>query len=62
AGKPTMGFLNPRLYKHAASLNDITTGSNPGCNTNGFPAMAGWDPITGLGTLNFAKMKTALTK
>ena len=48
AGKPTMGFLNPFLYSSAgaAALNDVTTGDNPGCNTNGFPAKAGWDPVS----------------
>lgn len=47
AGKPVLGFLNPFLYSTGASaLNDITTGSNPGCNTNGFPARAGWDPVS----------------
>lgn len=47
AGKPVLGFLNPFLYSTGASaLNDITTGSNPGCNTNGFPAVAGWDPVS----------------
>lgn len=47
AGKPPLGFLNPFLYSTGASaLNDITTGSNPGCNTNGFPARAGWDPVS----------------
>ena len=46
AGKSPLGFLNPFLYSTAASsFNDITTGSNPGCNTNGFPATAGWDPV-----------------
>ena len=46
AGKPVLGFLNPFLYSHGASaLHDITTGSNPGCNTNGFPAASGWDPV-----------------
>ncbi|KAI0746562.1 family S53 protease [Daedaleopsis nitida] len=61
AGKPVLGFLNPFLYSAAgaAALNDITTGSNPGCGTNGFPARAGWDPVTGLGTPNFAKLLTA---
>lgn len=34
AGKSPLGFLNPWLYSTAASaLNDITSGSNPGCNT-----------------------------
>ncbi|KAI0823314.1 family S53 protease [Trametes gibbosa] len=61
AGKPSLGFLNPFLYSTGkAALNDITTGSNPGCNTNGFPARAGWDPVTGLGTPDFAKLKTAV--
>lgn len=47
AGKPPLGFLNPFLYSTgAAALNDITTGSNPGCNTQGFPARAGWDPVS----------------
>ncbi|EPS93872.1 hypothetical protein FOMPIDRAFT_1135359 [Fomitopsis schrenkii] len=60
AGKSPLGFLNPFLYSTAASaLNDVTTGSNPGCNTNGFPAAAGWDPVTGLGTPNFDALKTA---
>ncbi|KAJ7915134.1 family S53 protease-like protein [Mycena leptocephala] len=62
AGKSPLGFLNPFLYSAAgrAALNDITTGTNPGCNTNGFSARAGWDPVTGLGTPNFALLKTAV--
>ncbi|OSD03928.1 family S53 protease [Trametes coccinea BRFM310] len=61
AGKSPLGFLNPFLYTTGASaLNDITTGSNPGCNTNGFPARTGWDPVTGLGTPNFEKLRTAV--
>ncbi|KAH9923706.1 family S53 protease [Epithele typhae] len=62
AGKSPMGFLNPFLYSSAgaAALNDVTSGSNPGCSTNGFPAKAGWDPVTGLGTPNFAKLLSAV--
>lgn len=62
-GKPTLGFLNPRLYsdhKVRAALNDITQGSNPGCGTAGFSAQVGWDPVTGLGTMDFAKLRAAL--
>ena len=29
----------------AAALNDITKGSNPGCGTEGFPAVTGWDAV-----------------
>ena len=47
AGKPVLGFLNPFLYGPAAStFKDLTTGSNPGCNTTGFPATVGWDPVS----------------
>lgn len=49
AGKPPLGFLNPFLYQTAAALNDITTGANGGCRAKaGFPAVTGWDPVTGL--------------
>ena len=59
-GKSPLGFLNPFLYsKGVSALNDITTGSNPGCGTNGFPAKAGWDPVTGLGTPDFQKLASA---
>ncbi|KAF8146727.1 family S53 protease [Mycena galopus ATCC 62051] len=59
AGKSPLGFLNPLLYSPAgqAALNDIKTGDNPGCNTNGFPAATGWDPVTGLGTPNYTLLK-----
>lgn len=51
AGKKPLGFLNPWLYKYAASaFNDITSGSALGCNTTGFPAKSGWDAVTGFGT------------
>ena len=37
-------------------FNDITNGTNPGCGTVGFTAVKGWDPVTGLGTINFPKL------
>jgi tripeptidyl-peptidase-1 len=52
AGKSTVGFVNPTLYANPGVMHDITTGNNPGCNTNGFSASTGWDPVTGLGTSN----------
>ncbi|KAI9447282.1 subtilisin-like protein [Lactarius psammicola] len=56
-GIPPLGFLNFWLYGSGLEgVNDITSGSNPGCNTDGFPAIPGWDPVTGLGTLNFEKL------
>jgi tripeptidyl-peptidase-1 len=41
AGKKTVGFLNPALYSHPEILNDIKSGSNPGCFTQGFSAVPG---------------------
>jgi tripeptidyl-peptidase-1 len=58
AGKTPLGFLNPFLYSAGyTALNDITVGNNPGCGTEGFNATTGWDPISGLGTPNFEKLK-----
>ena len=46
AGKSPLGFLNPWLYSTAASaFTDITSGNNPGCDTDGFSATTGWDPV-----------------
>lgn len=42
-------------YAHPEAFNDITEGNNEGCSSPdettlwGFPAAAGWDPVTGLG-------------
>lgn len=56
AGKAAVGFINPTLYANPSILNDITSGGNQGCGTAGFTAVAGWDPVTGLGTPNYGKM------
>ncbi|KAH6645842.1 protease s8 tripeptidyl peptidase [Truncatella angustata] len=57
AGKRPVGFINPVLYENPQVMNDITNGKNPGCGTNGFSAVAGWDPVTGLGTPNYPAME-----
>jgi tripeptidyl-peptidase-1 len=73
AGMPPLGFLNPALYKLAATpgvFNDITSGENnccaalsdPICCPHGFTAQAGWDPVTGLGSINFPALKAGLMK
>jgi len=59
AGKPTLGFLNPWLYANKDAFTDVTSGSNPGCGTDGFEALSGWDPATGLGTPVYSKLRTA---
>ena len=51
AGQPALGFLNPLIYQQGvAGFNDVTTGNNPGCGTQGFYAAPQWDPVTGWGT------------
>lgn len=50
-GKGPLGFLNPALYANPWVLNDITNGTNPGCGTNGFSAVKGWDPVRHPGVL-----------
>lgn len=53
-GMPSMGFMNPWIYKHPEVFQDVTKGQN-----GGFTAMPGWDPTTGFGTPNFAAMLQA---
>ncbi|ORY80854.1 peptidase S8/S53 domain-containing protein [Protomyces lactucae-debilis] len=56
-GRPPLGFLNPFLYGAGRTgLRDITAGRNPGCGTDGFGSVTGWDPVTGLGTPDFGAL------
>lgn len=71
-GKPSLGFVNPLLYKLRNAngvFNDITEGNNhcaasfgtPNCCPDaGFKAQRGWDPVTGLGSVNFENLKNAV--
>ncbi|GLV57332.1 hypothetical protein KDH_41680 [Dictyobacter sp. S3.2.2.5] len=69
AGRP-LGFINPALYKIAASnsyrqaFRDITQGNNdnPSVKVKGFETAAGWDAVTGLGTPNAEILVPALIK
>ena len=63
ANKSSLGFLNPLLYKNADALNDVSKGVNNGCGfaSSGFPAVAGWDAATGLGSPNFPKLAKAIS-
>ncbi|KAN0053157.1 hypothetical protein ACTA71_006681 [Dictyostelium dimigraforme] len=65
AGKTQLGFLNPLLYQAAQEqpnvFYDIVTG-NINCNRAyccqyGFSAAVGYDPATGLGSINFPNME-----
>ncbi|KIK66338.1 hypothetical protein GYMLUDRAFT_38149 [Collybiopsis luxurians FD-317 M1] len=56
AGKGPVGFISP-IYSDnfKDAFNDITQGSNPGCNCTN-TRTEGWDPATGVGTPNVAKL------
>eukprot|EP01038_Epipyxis_sp_PR26KG_P006001 gene6001-8263_t len=65
AGLSTVGYLNPTLYKYQSSfVNDVTSGDNfctiNVCCSEGFVAASGWDPVTGLGSVNFGKLQSLL--
>ncbi|KXX79833.1 Tripeptidyl-peptidase sed1 [Madurella mycetomatis] len=56
-GKGPVGFVHQVLYAHPEVFTDITTGSNPGCGGEGFQVKEGWDPVTGLGTPIYPKLR-----
>jgi len=65
-GKTSMGWLNPFLYANAAKfVKDIVQGNNlctsdpSRCCNQGFYAEKGWDPMTGLGVLNYKSFEAA---
>ena len=59
-GNPSVGFINPAVYNigvsssYATDFHDITSGSN------GLPAVAGYDLVTGWGSPNGSALITAL--
>jgi len=66
-----LGFLNPFIYKAFAAnpknFNDITIGDNKctesGCSAGctGFLCAPGWDPVTGVGSLNYGNLASYIT-
>ena len=75
--KSTLGFINPALYslhrtdadvfrdvKEGSSKcpNPAMTGAMVGCCKHGFRTGKGWDPMTGLGSVDFARLRDELLK
>ncbi|EIM82266.1 family S53 protease [Stereum hirsutum FP-91666 SS1] len=58
-GGAPLGFLNPLIYSATDAFTDITSGDNPGCNTNGFSATDSWDPVTGVGSPIYSALLAA---
>ena len=62
ANKGTLGFLNPIIYAIPAStrasvFNDVTTGNN-----GTYKAGAGWDAVTGWGSMQAQGLLNYLTQ
>ena len=66
-GKGSLGWINPTLYAHAdAFVTDVISGStycaaDGTCCPQGFSATVGWDPATGLGSVNYDRLLSTLT-
>ncbi|HJQ45113.1 MAG TPA: protease pro-enzyme activation domain-containing protein [Amycolatopsis sp.] len=64
AANGTVGLVQPALYQNAALLTDITTGNNDvtasGYTGGLYPATAGYDMATGLGTPKAAPLVEAM--
>ena len=68
AGNSTLGWLNPALYAlYPSFVNDVISGDNKclsagaSCCSQGFYATTGWDPVTGLGSIDFAQFLRTFT-
>jgi tripeptidyl-peptidase-1 len=64
AGRPRLGAANAALYAAASGrggpYNDVLKGKNDYAGVVGFAATKGWDPATGLGSADVAKLVKAL--
>ena len=61
AGKSTLGWLNPALYKCGeGAFHDVTSGKTSGGIVGGFPAAKGWDAATGFGTVQYKPLAKCL--
>jgi subtilase family serine protease len=70
-GHTRLGDINPALYsisdssaKYHSAFHDVTVGNNDVAEIggNGYDAGKGWDPVTGLGTPNAAKLLPLLVQ
>ena len=67
-GKGSLGWVHPALYANTSLFfNDITSGhircpAGGGiiCCKQGYTATSGWDPASGLGSMNYGRMQEAL--
>ena len=68
SGRGPMGFINPALYRNSSLfMQDVTSGNNKcagmtskhvvNCCNQGFTCTTGWDPVTGLGSINYGNLE-----
>jgi kumamolisin len=66
AKKPRLGAANAALYAAgrgaSAPFTDVVRGHNGYAGVSGFPAVPGWDPVTGLGTPDVTRLARALAR
>ncbi|HEY1455259.1 MAG TPA: protease, partial [Candidatus Dormibacteraeota bacterium] len=68
AGGHRLGGINQALYRiargglYGRAFHDITTGNNSFAGVTGFAAARGWDPVTGLGTPDVARLAPLLAR
>lgn len=66
-GQSTVGWMNPTLYSFPSKFNDISSGKNmccalvsskttATCCDSGFYSTKNWDPVTGLGSIQFNQL------
>jgi tripeptidyl-peptidase-1 len=60
-GLPVLGWLNPLLYSVGLQsvFNDVVLGNSYGCGES-WNATVGWDAVTGLGSVDFARLASVL--
>lgn len=64
-GQSALGFLNPKLYQLGRVGYDVVEGASVDTNClfqtlPGFPAAAGWDAVSGLGTPSYTYLRAHL--
>jgi kumamolisin len=66
ASRPRLGAANAVLYALGAAagspFNDVTEGGNGYAGVEGYEAGKGWDPVTGLGSVNVGRFVRALLR
>lgn len=60
SNKPSLGFLNPFIYKNAGAFQDVKAGCNNDGTKYGFTAIEGWDASTGVGTPDFEALSKVI--